>query len=239
MPSAPPATPYESAGYGAPLRVGDALRFAWAKWKANWGTWLLFALLLAVINVLFNANRANQTSQQIQDAFEGNAAVATGVTFGATVLSLVGVIVSAAVQALGVHAALREADGARPSFGQFFRAPRVGSAVLTSIIVDVAIFLAALVTIFLLGLGGLVVFVFTVFAVPFVIDRARPVFGAIGESFTLVGRNFGPVVLLLLALLGINILGAIPFGLGLLITVPLSVLAIAYAFRRLTGGTII
>jgi uncharacterized membrane protein len=46
------------------------------------------------------------------------------------------------------------------------------------------------------------------------------------------------VFLLALALIGINILGAIPLGLGLLITVPVSAIASTYAYRVVSGGEV-
>ncbi|WP_425956638.1 hypothetical protein [Xylanimonas sp. McL0601] len=240
MPTAPPpATPYGAAGYGPQLRVGDALRFAWAKFTQNWLPWVLFALLLGVVSIVFSGNRFNDTWRGLQDAVDGRPMARIGAGFGFTVLALIGYLISAALQALAVHAALSEADGARPSFGAFFRARNLWPAIGTAVLVSIGASIAAIVTFFLIGLGGLAFIIFTVFAVPLVLDHGRPAFTAIGDSFRLVGKNFGPVFLLLLALLGINILGLIPIGLGLLITVPLSILAVAYAFRRITGGTII
>lgn len=237
MPTAPrPVGPYGAAGRAPQLRVGDALRFAWAKFKANWGSWLLFTVLLGVVNAIFSADQIGETNRRFQNALDGDTLAQTGLTFGATSLSFLGMLVTAALVALAMHAALKEADGARPTFASFFKAPRIGRAVLTAIVVQIITVVAGVVT---LGLGAIVVPIFTVFAVSFVIDRGAPVFGSIGESFRLVGRNFGAVFLLLLTLVGVNILGAIAIGLGLLITIPLSILAIAYAFRRLTGGTIV
>ena len=43
-------------------------------------------------------------------------------------------------------------------------------------------------------------------------------------------------LLLILALAAINLVGAIPCGLGLLVTMPVSVIALTYAYRVLTGG---
>lgn len=238
MPSAPrPADPYGATGYSAPLRVGDALRFAWAKFKGNALTWVLIALLMGVVNVAFSARQIRESGEQLNHLLEGgDPLVQTGVTFGATALSFVGMLLSAALMALAFHAALREADGERPTFASYFRGSRTGAAMVTSILVSILVGVASVIT---FGLGGIVLAIFTVFAVPFVVDRGAAIFGSIGESFRLVGRNFGAVLLLLLALLGINLLGAIPLGLGLLVTIPLSFLAVAYAFRRLTGGTII
>lgn len=237
MPAAPrPADPYGAAALMPPLRVGDALRFAWAKFRGNAATWILVAVLLGAVNVAFNAEQVRVADDQVQAVLDGESLVQAGATFGATTLSLVGTLLTAALTALAIHAALREADGDRPTFASYFRGSRTGTAILTSIVVALLTGIAAVIS---LGIGGIVVAIFTVFAVPFVVDRGAPVFGSIGESFRLVGRSFGSVFLLLLTLVGVNVLGALPFGLGLLVTVPLSYLAIAFAFRRLTGGVIV
>ena len=51
-----------------------------------------------------------------------------------------------------------------------------------------------------------------------------------------ISSQAGTLFLLALALIGINILGAIPLGLGLLVTVPLSIIASTYAYRVVSGG---
>ena len=156
------------------------------------------------------------------------------VSGGAVALGVLAGLLGYVAQAMAWNAALREANGERPSLGAFFTGRFLWVAVLTGVVLSIVSGLIGWIP-----FAGLAWAIFTVFAIAFVLDHGRGVFEAIGESFRLVAANFGPVFLLLLALLGINILGAIPAGLGLLVTLPVSVLALAYAFRRLTGGTIV
>ncbi|QAY71486.1 hypothetical protein [Xylanimonas protaetiae] len=240
MPSAPSATPY---GQVAPqLRVGDALSFGWAKYKQSWPAWVLFVLVFAVVSALLFAPLAGDLvdwTRRLGDEMRDAGSTSFEVTDfrfsgGAIALAVVASLLALVARAMAWGAALREADGARVSLGQFFTARRLGAAVLAGLVIIVGDGIAGWIP-----LGSIAWQVFTVFTLAFVIDHGRPVFGAIGDSFRLVGKNFGAVFVLLIALVGINILGAIPVGLGLLVTLPLSVLALAYAFRRLTGGTIV
>ena len=72
----------------------------------------------------------------------------------------------------------------------------------------------------------------------FVIDRDQSAVEGIRSSFRAISSQAGTLFLLALALIGINILGAIPLGLGLLITVPLSTIASTYAYRVVSGGEV-
>jgi len=54
-------------------------------------------------------------------------------------------------------------------------------------------------------------------------------------SLQLTRGRSGPLLLLSLFLLGLNLLGAAFLGLGLLVTVPVSALLCAHAYRALGG----
>lgn len=240
VPPAPPAGPY---GDVVPqLRVGDALRFAWAKFTGNAVAWVVFALVVAVVYGLLIGSLAGEYADwfgHLMDLASAGTLDAAdmpqpGFSAGAIVLALVGAVIVWIAQVMAWNAALTEADGVRPPLGGFLRVRRMGTGLLAVVVVSVIGGLAGFIP-----LGPLVWGILVVFAVPFAVDHGRSAFGAIGGSFQVVGRNFGPVFLLLLTLVGINILGALVVLVGLLVTVPLSVLALAYAFRRLTGGTIV
>jgi len=91
-------------------------------------------------------------------------------------------------------------------------------------------------------------FGFLFFIIPGIIISTRAQF----FSYLIVGKNLGPIaaikqsmfitkghvrqlLLFSLMLIGINILGAIPLGLGLILTFPTSMLATAYIYRHLVS----
>ncbi|QAY63060.1 hypothetical protein ET495_07170 [Xylanimonas allomyrinae] len=168
------------------------------------------------------------------DPDAAQASLSIGFAPGLVFLSFLGTLVGYMLQVFAWNGALREADGVRPSLGSFFRAPHLGAALLTAVVLGIAATVVSYVP-----FGGLAWPLFTVFALLVTIDHGATAFGAIGTSFRLVGKNFGSVFLLLLTLVGINIVGALALVVGLLVTIPLSTLAVAYAFRRITGGTIV
>jgi len=87
---------------------------------------------------------------------------------------------------------------------------------------------AGLIILFILNLFG--------WAGPYAILSGRAgIFSAIGQSFSLTGRNFGTVFLALLSFIGLVILGAIPFGVGLLVVIPMSYVFWPLLYLALTG----
>jgi uncharacterized membrane protein len=57
-------------------------------------------------------------------------------------------------------------------------------------------------------------------------------------SWKLVSSNVGQLLLLFILVILINIGGALLCGIGLLFTYPLTAIAIAYAWRRVSGGSV-
>ena len=221
----------------ATFRVGEAIGFAWRKFTGNALLWILFVLLLVVVHSVFNSGNITSYQDAMRDMGDASFAseFSTGLSVGASSLGVVGAFVAGILQGMGTSAALREVGGGRPSFASLFQPANLGMIVVAALLLLAAQFVGAL----LCGVGLIVVAIFAVFTFQGVADHGVNAWQAFTGSFRLVGRNFGQVFLLELALLGINILGAIPCGLGLLITIPLSLIALSFAYRRLTGGPIV
>jgi uncharacterized membrane protein len=230
-----PAVPYGTQST-SPFQVGEALRFAWDRFKANWLFWVLFVLLTFVVGAIFNSGSAGDIQEQINASSDPEAMqeLATTMSGGSSLLGLIGSLVLGVLQALGINAALREVSGEKATWGNLFKANNFGMIILAALLLMVASFVGVL----LCGIGLIAVAIFAVFTYHNVVDKGLNAWAAFTSSFSLVGKNFGAVFLLELALFGINILGAIPCGLGLFVTLPLSVLAIAFAYRRITGGRV-
>lgn len=238
--SAPgPASSYQQSSHqpaaAGTFRVGEALRFAWEKFKGNPLVWILLVLLLVVVGTVFNSGNISQYQETMRDIDDmSTTQVDTGLTFGSSLLSLIGAILAGILQGMGVSTALREVGGEKPTFASLFRPANLGMIVVAALLLLAAQFVGAL----LCGVGLIVVAIFAVFTYHGVADQGLNAWAAFTASWRLVGRNFGAVFLLELALLGINILGAIPCGLGLLITTPLTFIALSFAYRRLAGGPV-
>jgi uncharacterized membrane protein len=70
-----------------------------------------------------------------------------------------------------------------------------------------------------------------------VAPNADPI-GAMRTSFEVVSKNVGQLLLLAIVVFVINLVGVLLCGLGLLVTLPVTAIAIAYAWRFFTGGVI-
>jgi uncharacterized membrane protein len=236
----PPAYGGPDASYGTqpsgPFGVGEALSFGWERFKGNWLFWVLFVLLTFVVGAIFNAGSIGDYQEINEAAMRGDISTGTavGVNFGSSLLGLVGSLLTSILGALGINAALREVSGEKATWGTLFKVSSYGMIILAALLLMVAGFVGLL----LCGIGLIALAIFAPFTYHGVVDKGQNAWEAFTSSFRLVGQNFGAVFLLELALLGINIVGAILCGLGLFVTLPLSVLALAFAFRRLTGGPV-
>ncbi|MFR9750221.1 hypothetical protein ACL02S_04190 [Nocardia sp. 004] len=213
-----PAYGYQQAAPGpTTLDVGRALSYGWTKFWANPGPWIAVTAVGMVIYLAF--------------------LLVVQLTDPATTLAVLFIFlaVMAAVwllQAAMVRGALYETDGTPPPFGAYFRAVNAGNVLLTALLAATASFLGLALFI----LPGLIVGWLCMFSLHFVIDQNQGPLEALKSSCALVLANAGQVFLLALAVAVLTFLGALLCGLGLLIAGPVTVIAVTYAYRVLTGG---
>lgn len=216
---------------GPKLGVGDALGYAWDKFKNNAVVWIaivLIAFLIQVaLNLIFSVGNTGDTDYS------------DGVSFGFSVWGFIGTVVTTIVgyliSAAFVRGALHEVDGHKPAFGSFFQFARVGAVIVAGLLVGLATGVGLLLCI----LPGLVIAFFTWWTMQFVIDQDQDPVSAIKSSFSAISSNAGPLLLLALALFGINVVGALLCGLGLLVSIPLTIIASTYAYRVVVGGPVV
>lgn len=209
------------AGYAAPagLNVGRALGFAWERFRANPIPWIAITLVgfVAYLAVTVVVN-------------------VTGMNSLLPVL-LVALIVAAVVwllQAAMIRGALYETDGTPPDFQSFFSFVNAGNVLITALLV----FLAACVGAALCILPAIVVGYLGMFSLHYVIDQDTDPFTAIKSSVRLVISNFVPTLLLALTVAGLTLVATALCGIGLLVVGPLTVIAVTYSYRMLSGGLI-
>ncbi|MEE2031681.1 DUF2189 domain-containing protein [Rhodococcus chondri] len=225
----PPPGGFDSGfSSAAQLSVGDAISYGWRKFSQNPGVWLIFMVIAfviqAVLNGLFNGFDFSFSMDGTDNVF--------------TVWSLVGSIVTAVVgyliQAAFVRGALSEVDGQKPALGTFLQVGAVGAVIVAGLLVGIATAVGLILCI----VPGLVVAFLTWWTMQFVVDRNQDAITAIKSSYKAVTSNAGTLLLLALALIGINIVGALLCGLGLLVSIPVSIIASTYAYRVTTGGPV-
>uniref|UniRef100_UPI000FFB7008 hypothetical protein n=1 Tax=Rhodococcus sp. BS-15 TaxID=1304954 RepID=UPI000FFB7008 len=236
---------YGNQGYGqAPLgpnpgrlEVGAALSYSFDKFKANAGPWIGITAIVWVVSVIgVVLVFASTFTAAMAAADSGDTAFTTTTSGVALVMTAIATFASYFVNAAYVRGALDETGAPqKPSFGRFFQLTNIGQiailALIWTVVSVVFSFIPFLGTVLLIVIGFL-----ANFALTFLIDRNQTAIESIKSSVDLTVKNFGPLLLLLLLLAAINIVGALLCGLGLLVTIPISVIATNYAYRVLTGG---
>jgi hypothetical protein len=202
------------------LTVGSALSYGWSKFSANVGPWILVSLLAVAASIVVNL---------VFGGFGENNSVG---------LALVGAIVSFVInvlfQAAYIRGALTELDGGRPRVGDFFRFSNFGTILVLAIVIGLLVGIGLV----LLIIPGIVLAYLTYFALTFAIDRDRSLGAALSESFSLTRHNVGKLLPLAVVCFLLNIVGFVLCLVGLLVTIPVTLIAGTYAYRVLTGGVV-
>ncbi|WP_169811119.1 hypothetical protein [Nocardia amamiensis] len=225
MPPAAAAAPQPVYGYQqvpavpGTLDVGRALSFGWAKFRANPGPWAGVTAVGLIVYLAF--------------------LLVVQLTDPTTMLPLLLIFlaVMAAVwllQSAMVRGALYETDGTPPPFGAYFRFLNAGNVLLTALLAFLLTFLGSAICL----IPGLIAGWLCMFSLHFVVDQDQGPFEALKSSFSLVVANAWQVLLLALAVLVVTFLGLLLCGLGLLVAGPVATIAVTYAYRTLTGGTV-
>lgn len=219
----PPPNDYGSGypGAGRQLSVGAAITYGWNKFKNNALVWIGITLLAFVITGVI---------QGVTGGFNTSGEFTVLAIIGALLTTIVGYIIEAAF----IRGALSELDGSKPAFGTFFQFRNVGAVILAGVLVGIA----TSVGLMLCVIPGLVVAFLLYYTLTFVVDKDQDAVSGIKSSYGLTSSNVGPLLLLALALIGINIIGVLLLLVGLLVTVPVSLIASTYAYRVLTGGNV-
>ena len=259
----PPPPPAEGGyyppppGYGRPVfSVGEGFGWAWNKFTKN-AVPLVVATL--IIGLLFLAgvglfawliNTLSPETFAVYETADGvtelvtpeltGPAIAVSMLGQVVFFVLVGVISSAYYVGL-----LDIADGRPVTVGSFFRPRKVLSVVLAALIIGIV---SALVTFPLqqvpyIGamLGFLIaatVSIFTVFTTVVIVDRGLSPIEGIRASIGIVRAHFGESLLVWLISELLLVAGAFFCGFGLLVSAPIALLFIVYAYRKLSGGTV-
>ena len=214
------------AAGGATVDIGAGLSYAWAKFQANVGQWILLALVpmavyLVVSLIAFFA---------LIPAFAGDAGVVIGTILFALVL-MAGIVV-AFVMSRGLYrAALGVCDGREPDVGLLFKFDDIGPFIIVSLLYALAVGVGMVLCV-IPGIIAAVVFVWAPYAV---IDKGMAPVDAMKHSLELTKERAGEVVLFLIVIYAINaVAGSVCFLLSL-VTLPVMWIALAWAWRRLNG----
>lgn len=232
--------PYGGPTSGEPFSVGNAFSYGWKKFQANLGPILIAALvllaavvLLQIIQVIFTGgSEVEFTIDPDTGAVETDDG---GMLGGSIIASLffgaLSFLVQLVIQSGIVKGALDITRGKAISLSTMFQGIDFVQVVIASLILAVA----TMIGIVLCVLPGLAVMFFTAFTLYFIIDRGMSAIDAIKASVSFVMANAGTLIVFFLACIAAYIVGALLCGVGLLVAIPVVVIAQAFAFRTLQG----
>jgi uncharacterized membrane protein len=219
----PPVTP---APQRAPFSATDALGYGWKGFTANIGPLVVIGLVLALASVL-----SNWLSQGFDSWLM--TIIGSGLSFFISLVIGLGLI----------RAALAILDGGRPSVEQLVSTKDIGPYILASLLVALIVTVGLILCVipgliagFLLQFYGYAIIDKKVDSVT-TAPQSTPT-GAIRASFEVVAANVGPLILLAVLCFLVNLAGALLCGIGLLVTLPVTAIAVAYAWRYFSGGRI-
>lgn len=139
------------------------------------------------------------------------------------------------IQAAYVSGCLALADGQQVSIGSFLQPPRnLGSVLVAALLVSIGTSVGYA----LCFLPGIIFLFFSMFTIPFVIDRNLSPVDALKASFSTINRNLGSALLAYLVVVAVGIVGN-AVCVGGLISIPVSLLIMTYTYRRLSGGNVV
>ncbi len=189
--------------------IGDAVRFGWTTATANLGLFIVAMIIVVMITIF--------------PVFFDSALVA----FVSWVLTM--------VVTLGImRMSLRFVDGGRGELADLFASiPLVISYLIASIIVGMVV----TVGFFLLIFPGIYLALRLQFYCWSIIDKEAGPFGCMEHSWTVTKGSAWQLFLFAVVLVFVNLLGLLALGVGLLVTIPLSLVAVAHVYRSLEAST--
>jgi hypothetical protein len=216
----PPAQPY--GGNGQPqLDVGAALGYGWKKFRENTGPFVILMLAVAAAALLVSLIQAIITP-------DNGGFIAFVWSMGVSVLAYVAMAI---VQAGVWRASLGVTQGRAPEVTQLTETGNIGPFIITNLLVGLGFFVGLVLCV----IPGIIWLVLTAYAPLIALDRGTDPVTAIRTSIDWVRGNLGQVLPILVVCYIVYVAGAFLCLIGLLVTVPVALVAITYSYRALTN----
>ncbi|EEI17117.1 hypothetical protein [Corynebacterium lipophiloflavum] len=255
MSTTPENFPYTQDPQPAPWGVADPVGYAFKRiFSRNWHMWIGLTLIFIVALIAVFAVMVSWVAVPIDG--DVNASMSSGQIVALIVFFVVFIGASVYLTALYYNAALRETRGEEQTWGTVFKGVPFGRALLSFVVVlgimlvvyaitALVLFLASLVSPWLIALAAILVIVALIpvtivlsFVQVYIID-GYSVGDALSAARRDVLRDFWKVFasLLLLTVIGYALI-LVTFGIGLLVYVPLLSLASVFIYRKISGGNV-
>ncbi|MGE3813392.1 MAG: hypothetical protein AB7I24_17775 [Candidatus Nanopelagicales bacterium] len=245
----PPPAAHAANPVDGPWSVGNAFSYGWAKFQQYLGPILIAMLILFLIGFVISIiwffivgaiGAALTSDPSVTINPETGVISTTGGTsfFLSLILGALGFLVYYTVfgfiQAAVTRAALAITEGRKIESSTILSTDKLGKIIVAAILVAIATSIGYL----FCGIGALIVSFFLAFTFFFVIDKDEEPVQAIKSSFALVKDNLGDLVLFYLASVLAYFVGSLLCGIGLLVAVPVVIIATAYTYKKFTSQAV-
>jgi uncharacterized membrane protein len=195
--------------------VGNAVGYGWNAYWKNIGPMLLITVVIIAVQVVLGFLGQVSDSVVVRLFFQ-----------------LVGWIVGM-ILALGLYrASLAVVKGQTPDVNMLFQVEGLGSYIIAAILYGLMVFVGL---IFCIVPGIILAIMFMFYGYLIVEDPTLGPTEALSKAQQITKGRLGELFVFGLALFGINLVGALLCGVGLLFTYGISAIAVAYAYRTLNG----
>ena len=198
--------------------INESIRFGWETFKNHAGYFLIVMVILFGVSAIFGG---------IEDLLEDS----NFVGFISLLSYLVNVIIGMAL----VKIILEFLDGnAKPNWERVSSSSSLfwkylGGTLLVSIIVIIGFIL--------LIIPGIYFAIRFQFVSYLIIDKGLSPLDALRESTAMTQGIKFDLLLLVIAFFGINLLGVLALGVGLLVSIPVTMIAMGHVYRKILGHT--
>lgn len=203
---------------GPQLDVGAAIGYGWKKFTENVGPFIILFLAVFVVGIVLAIIQGAITPENAAAAWIVSALL-SGITY----------IIMQIVQAGVWRAGLAVTRGEKPSVEMLTETNNIVPFVLTNIVVGIGFIIGFILCV----IPGIIWLIFTAFASLNALDKGMDPIQAIKSSIDMVKAHAGRVILILIAVYIVYIIGACAFGIGLLVTAPVALVALVYTYRLL------
>jgi len=214
-PPPPPGSGPGPAGSAASFSVGDAISYGWSAYWKNVGPLLIITVIIVAIHIVF-----------------GVIGAVTNNTILYIILQLIAFLVGL-ILAMGlIRCVLAVVKGQTPQVEMLFETEGLGSYFVASVLVWIMVSIGLILCI----IPGIIVGIIFLFYGYLIVEN--PTLGptdALKRSQEITKGHLGELFVLGLALIGINIIGALLCLIGLVVTFGITAVAVAYAYRTLNG----
>lgn len=202
------------------LSIKDAFQFGWEEWKKRWLFWASFFLVIFAISLI----PALLGMALPEDAYLAS-------FFISAIQWILEIIISLGITTVTLKAAYQQ----NYDFTDFFSKINLLPSYLWSYLLYALVVTVGMLLLIIPGIIFLIMFCLCFF---FVIDRAETGYDSLMESKKAVYGYKWKIFFFWIAAFFFNLLGLLLLGVGLLLTLPVTMIAFAYIYLKLTEDTV-